>query len=146
MKNKLTVYELGKVLKSISQKYSINILLKRKLSGGFITVVGDVSVEYIPSKEKALKGNNIIGLKVKNNENGVIDIKITGIKESTFNVDLAPTKYKEVKLQGISIDKVKESNEECKMKIDEDLIFTIKAPYNEVETQILNEITKENIL
>ena len=37
------------------------ILLKRKLSGGFITIVGEVDVNYIPEDKETLKGNkNII--------------------------------------------------------------------------------------
>ena len=123
----LTVNKLGKLLKDLTNDYNISLLVKRKLSGGFVTITGEVEVDYFPTEQKTLKGNNIISLKVKNN-GGQIDLKITGIKDSLFKVELAPTKLKEVNIGGLSIDKIKESKDECKLKVDEDLIFTIPAP------------------
>ena len=123
----LTVNKLGKLLKDLTNDYNISLLVKRKLSGGFVTITGEVEVDYFPTEQKTLKGNNIISLKVKNN-GGQIDLKITGIKDSLFKVEVAPTKLKEVNIGGLSIDKIKESKEECKLKVDEDLIFTIPAP------------------
>ena len=79
MIHELTIYKLGKLLNELKLKYNMNLLLKRKLSGGFITIVGEVDVNYIPEDKETLKGNNIIGLKVKN-DNGQMDLKITGIK------------------------------------------------------------------
>ena len=123
----LTVNKLGKLLKDLTNDYNISLLVKRKLSGGFVTITGEVEVDYFPTEQKTLKGNNIISLKVKNN-GGQIDLKITGIKDSLFKVEVAPTKLKEVNIGGLSIDKIKESKDECKLKVDEDLIFTIPAP------------------
>lgn len=123
----LTVNKLGKLLKDLTNDYNISLLAKRKLSGGFVTITGEVEVDYFPTEQKTLKGNNIISLKVKNN-GGQIDLKITGIKDSLFKVEVAPTKLKEVNIGGLSIDKIKESKDECKLKVDEDLIFTIPAP------------------
>ena len=131
----LTVYRLGKLLKELTNDYSINLLVKRKLSGGFITIVGKVDVDYIPTEKKTLKGNNIIGLKVKNHS-GQMDLKITGIKDSLFKVEVTPTKFKEINIGGLSVDKIKESKDECKIKVDEDLIFTIPAPCEVVEKLI----------
>ena len=123
----LTVNKLGKLLKDLTNDYNISLLVKRKLSVGFVTITGEVEVDYFPTEQKTLKGNNIISLKVKNN-GGQIDLKITGIKDSLFKVEVAPTKLKEVNIGGLSIDKIKESKDECKLKVDEDLIFTIPAP------------------
>ncbi|MEN8076453.1 hypothetical protein ABFP60_05775 [Clostridioides difficile] len=135
MVHELTVYKLGKLLKELTNDYSINLLVKRKLSGGFITITGEVDVEYFPTEQKTLKGNNIIGLKVKNNS-GEMDLKITGIKDSLFKVEVAPTKFKEINIGGLTVDKIKESKDECKVRVDEDLIFTIPAPCEMVEKLI----------
>ncbi|WP_297711947.1 UDP-N-acetylglucosamine pyrophosphorylase [Clostridium sp.] len=135
MVHELTVYKLGKLLSELSSEYNVSLLVKRKLSGGFITVTGKVDVDYIPTDKKTLKGNNIIGLKVKN-DSGQMDLKITGIKDSLFNVEIAPTKFKEINTGGLSIDKIQESKEECKVKVDEDLIFTVPAPSEVVENLI----------
>lgn len=131
----LTVNKLGKLLKDLTNDYDINLLLKRKLSGGFVTITGQVEVDYFPTDQKTLKGNNIISLKVKNSA-GQIDLKITGIKGTLFKVEVSPTKLKEVSIGGLSMDKIKESKDECKLRIDEDLIFTIPAPYEIVEKLI----------
>ena len=135
MVHELTVYKLGKLLSELSSEYKVSLLVKRKLSGGFITVTGKVDVDYIPTDKKTLKGNNIIGLKVKN-DSGQMDLKITGIKDSLFKVEIAPTKFKEINIGGLSIDKIQESTEECKLKVDEDLIFTVPAPSEVVEKLI----------
>ena len=135
MVHELTVYKLGKLLSELSSEYNVSLLVKRKLSGGFSTVTGKVDVDYIPTDKKTLKGNNIIGLKVKN-DSGQMDLKITGIKDSLFNVEIAPTKFKEINTGGLSIDKIQESKEECKVKVDEDLIFTVPAPSEVVEKLI----------
>lgn len=135
MVHELTIYKLGKLLNELSSEYTMKLLVKRKLSGGFITLTGEVNVDYIPSDKKALKGNNIIGLNIKN-DGGQIDLKITGIKDTLFKVEVAPTKFKEVSIGGLSIDKIQESKEECKVRIDEDLIFTVPAPSEVVENLI----------
>ena len=124
MIHELTIYKLGKLLNELKLKYNMNLLLKRKLSGGFITIVGEVDVNYIPEDKETLKGKN---------DNGQMDLKITGIKGSLFKVEIAPTKFKEINIGGLSMDKIKESKEECKLKVDDDLIFTISASSEEVE-------------
>ena len=124
MVHELTVYKLGKLLNELSSQYDVNLLVKRKLSGGFITITGEVNVDYIPTDKKTLKGNNII------------DLKITGIKDTLFKVEVAPTKFKEVSIGGLSIDKIQESKDECKVRVDEDLIFTVPAPSEVVEKLI----------
>ena len=133
MKRELTVYELGKLLKEITEKTKVELLVKRKLSGGFITIKGETRVLNAPTEQKTLKGNNIISLSVKNKENGEMVIKLTGIKNSKFSVEVAPTRYKEINIGGLSMDKIKESDEEGKVKIDEDLIFTVHESSREIE-------------
>ena len=56
MVHELTVYKLGKLLSELSSEYNVSLLVKRKLSGGFITVTGKVDVDYIPTDKKTLKG------------------------------------------------------------------------------------------
>lgn len=135
MVHELTIYKLGKLLTEISINYNTSLLVKRKLSGGFITLTGKVDVDYIPTDKKTLKGNNIIGLKVKNDA-GQMDLKITGIKDTLFKVEIAPTKFKEINIGGLSMDKIQNSKEECKVRIDEDLIFTVSAPAEVIEKLI----------
>ena len=135
MVHELTVYKLGNLLSEISNKYNVSLLVKRKLSGGFITITGKVEVDYAPTDEKTLKGNNIIGLKVKN-DGGQMDLKITGIKDTLFKVEVSPTKFKDFNIGGLSIYKIQESKEECKVRIDEDLIFTVPAPSEVIEKLI----------
>ena len=65
-----------------------------------------------------------------------MDLKITGIKDTLFKVEVVPTKFKEINIGGLSIDKIQESKEECKVKVDEDLIFTVPAPSEVVEKLI----------
>lgn len=135
MVHELTIYKLGKLLTELSSNYNTSLLVKRKLSGGFITLTGKVDVDYIPTDKKTLKGNNIIGLKVKNDA-GQMDLKITGIKDTLFKVEIAPTKFKEINISGLSMDKIQNSKEECKVRIDEDLIFTVSAPAEVIEKLI----------
>ena len=65
MVHELTVNKLGKLLKDLTNDYNISLLVKRKLSGGFVTITGEVEVDYFPTEQKTLKGNSIISLKVK---------------------------------------------------------------------------------
>lgn len=135
MVHELTIYKLGKLLTELSSNYNTSLLVKRKLSGGFITLTGKVDVDYIPTDKKTLKGNNIIGLKVKNDA-GQMDLKITGIKDTLFKVEIAPTKFKEINIGGLSMDKIQNSKKECKVRIDEDLIFTVSASAEVIEKLI----------
>ncbi|MEG0309187.1 MAG: UDP-N-acetylglucosamine pyrophosphorylase [Clostridium sp.] len=132
MKYELTVYELGKLLKSVSEEYKMNLVSKMKLSGGWITMIGEVEVDYIPAKPVLSKGNNIVGLKVKNDCGQGNDIKITGIKDCKFAVDIAPRRVKEIHVGGLNLTTVKEKHDECTLNIDENVIFNINAPVEEV--------------
>ena len=48
----LTVNKLGKLLKDLTNDYNISLLVKRKLSGGFVTITGEVEVDYFPTEQK----------------------------------------------------------------------------------------------
>lgn len=127
MKYELTLYELGKLLKNIREEYKVNLLSKITLSGGWMTITGSVDIEEIPKTEIISKGNNIISIKVKTNEEEGSILKITGAKDKKFNIDIAQSKFKVISATGININRIQTNNEECKLRIDEDMIFTINT-------------------
>ncbi|NKF05905.1 UDP-N-acetylglucosamine pyrophosphorylase [Clostridium gasigenes] len=127
MKYELTLYELGKLLKNIREEYKVNLLSKITLSGGWMTITGSVDIEEIPKTEIISKGNNIISIKVKSNEVEGAILKITGAKDKKFNIDIAQAKFKVISATGININRIQTNNEECKLRIDEDMIFTINT-------------------
>lgn len=132
MKHELTLYELGKLLKNISEEYKVSLLSKITLSGGWMTMTGEASIEEIPTSEVVMKGNNVISIRVKNNgEEGAV-LKITGAKDKKFNIDIEATKFKVISTTGLNIDKLQSSKEECKLRIDEDMIFTINTNAEEL--------------
>lgn len=132
MKYELTLYELGKLLKSITEEYKVTLLSKITLSGGWMTFMGEASIEEIPTSEVIGKGNNIINIRVKNNGDEGSVLKITGAKDKKFNIDIAKTKFKVISTTGLNIDKLQSSDEECKLRIDEDMIFTINTNADEI--------------
>lgn len=126
MKFELTTFELGTLLKKISENNNINILSKINLSGGWLTITGSVEILEIPKNNTIMAGNNFINIKVSDNNEGTI-IKLIGAKNSKFSIDIAPTKFKEIKPSAISLDMIKENSNECKLRIDENVIFTINS-------------------
>ena len=126
MKHELKIYELGKLLERVTEAYNTSLLAKINLSGGWMTLQGQVEVKSIPTDKVVLKGNNIITLNIRDNECEGSLIKITGAKDSKFNIDIAPTKYKEFGATGLNLNKVKINENECKLRIGEDMIFTIR--------------------
>jgi len=132
MKYELTVYELGKLLKSVSEEYKMSLVSKIKLSGGWMTMIGEVEIEYIPAKPVLSKGNNIISLKVKNQCEDGNSIKITGLKDCKFEVDIAPKRVKEVHVGGLNLITIKEKHDECTLKIDENVILNVNGPAGEI--------------
>ncbi|MCF0148979.1 MAG: UDP-N-acetylglucosamine pyrophosphorylase [Clostridium sp.] len=126
MKYDLNIYNLGQLLTKITEVYSVNILVKSKLSGGWMTITGEVEVIAAPEDKVVVKGNNIITLKVKDSCLEGSLLKITGAKDGLFNIDLSPTKYRELGNTGLNLNKVKTNNNETKLRIDEDIIFTIR--------------------
>ncbi|WP_300383350.1 UDP-N-acetylglucosamine pyrophosphorylase [Clostridium sp.] len=126
MKFELTIYKLGKLLEEVSNLYELDILTKVNLSGGWFTLKGKVEVLEIPEDKNTIKGNNIITLKVKGVSDEGFEVKITGAKNKMFNIDIDNTKYKELGGKGLTLNKLKIKKDECKLRIDEDIIFTIK--------------------
>lgn len=127
MKYELTLYELGKLLKVLTKEYKVDLLSKITLSGGWLTLTGEASVEEVPRGEGVTIGNNIISLKVKTGEDEGSVLKITGAKNKKFNIDIASTKLRVISGGGVNINKLQTNNEECKLRIDEDMIFTINT-------------------
>ena len=136
MKLELTVCELGKVLKEIEEKYKLDILVKLTLSGGWMTITGEATILKVPNDIKVSgcgNSDNIIDIKIKNenNQDGTV-IKITGAKNKKFNIDVSSTRYKEVFSNKLTINQIKVNENESKLRIDEDIIFTIKASVDEI--------------
>jgi len=136
MRLELTVCELGEVLKKIEENYKLDILIKSTLSGGWMTITGEDIILKTPSDIKiGCNGNadNIIDIKIKNenNQDGTV-IKITGAKNKKFNVDISSTRYKEVLSNNLTINQIKVNENESKLRIDENIILTIKAPVDEI--------------
>lgn len=136
MKYELTTFELGTLLKKIRDTNTLNIMCKLNLSGGWITLTGKADVLEIPKDNKIIAGNNFINLKVSNKDNNGTVIKIIGAKNSKFTIDISPTKFKEIKSNSLNLDMIKESNCECKLRIDENIIFTINNSSDEIEKLI----------
>lgn len=133
MKYELTTFELGTLLQKINSSNKLNIMCKLKLSGGWITLNGKADIIEIPKDNKIIAGNNLITIKVSDKNNNSNDIKIIGAKDSKFTIDIAPTRFKEIKASSLNLDMIKESNCECKLRIDEDVIFTINNSSEEIE-------------
>lgn len=140
MDYKLSIHELGQSLQELTNNYDITVTIKQKLSGGFLTINGKAVVTRIPNLTASCgsKNTNIIELRVfTNNEEGSL-IKITGIKNQLFNVNLSSTRFKELSLTGLNLNQVKVNNEESKLRIDEDIIFTIKDNVDNIN-KIINK-------
>lgn len=134
----LTICELGEALKKIEEKHKLNVLVKSNLSGGWMTITGEACVEKIPNPNKVScsgKEDNIIHIRVKNEKDG-ITIKITGAKNKKFNIDISSSRYKEVNPNNLTINQIKVNEKESKLRIDENIIFTINAPVDYVTSII----------
>lgn len=139
MKLELTIEELGQVLKKLEENYKLYILVKSQLSGGWMTITGETEIIKIPnviSTGCSGKGNNIISMRIKDDSNEGSIVKLTGVKNKAFNVDISPTRYKEISKFGLNLDTIKISENECKLKIDENMIFTIKENVDNIINMI----------
>ncbi|ASW43054.1 UDP-N-acetylglucosamine pyrophosphorylase [Clostridium isatidis] len=140
MKYDLNIYKLGEFLYKVTERYKTDILVKIKLTGGFMTMTGKVELIDRPKDIKVLKGNNIITLKVSyDNLEGSL-IKITGVNNKNFNVDLSLTKYKQIGGSSLVLNKTRENKNECKIRIDEDILFTVREAKLEDLERIIKEI------
>lgn len=136
MKCELTVQELGKLLQQVSNNYETSVLAKINLSGGWMTIQGQVEVQSIPTEKVVLKGNNIIAIKVKSQGNEGNTIKITGAKDGKFSVAIAPKRVIEIHTGGLGLQLQKEKQDECTIKVDDSIIFTVKAGAQQVEALV----------
>lgn len=136
MKLELTVYELGKALRKLEEQYKLTVLIKLNLSGGWMTVTGEANILKVPGNAKSGCGgrDNIIDINIKNeaDEKGTT-VKITGVKDKKFNIDISSTRYKEFHPSNVTINQIKVNENESKLRIDEDIIFTIKASVDEIK-------------
>jgi hypothetical protein len=69
MKLELTVFQLGKILKDIEKEYNLNLLIKQNLSGGWLTIIGEATINDYPTEEK-IGNNNIISVNIKGSSIG----------------------------------------------------------------------------
>ena len=136
MRLELTVCELGKALKIIEEKYKLDILIKLALSGGWMTITGKATILKLPSDKKigcGGKEDNIIHVGVHSGDDKEgITTKITGAKNKKFSIDISSTRYKEMNTNNLTINQIKINENESKLRIDENIIFTINAPVNEI--------------
>lgn len=73
------------------------------------------------------KNINILEIRVSSDENSGSLVKLTGAKNKKFNVDVASARYKEISTNSLTLDQIKVNENETKLRIDEDIIFTIKC-------------------
>lgn len=136
MNIELTVYELGRLLKKIEEKSELDMLIKSNLSGGWMTITGHASILKVPDESVSKCGgskDNIIDISINNNGSESIPVKITGANNKKFAVNIAPTKYKELAPNNLSLNMLKTNNNLTKLRIDENIIFTIKDNVENVE-------------
>jgi len=142
MKLELDIYELGEILRKIEEQYKLNILVKAALSGGWMTITGEASILKIAVDIKTgccKKSDNIIDVKIlsEDNQDGII-IKLTGAKNKKFNIDISSTRYKDILSNKLKPNEIKINENESKLRIDEDIIFTIKTSVDEIAEIIKN--------
>ncbi|NRZ24041.1 hypothetical protein DFN07_005472 [Clostridium beijerinckii] len=65
-------------------------------------------------------------------------IKITGAKDKKFNIDISSTRYKELRPNNLTVNKIKINENESKLRIDENIIFTIGASVDDIKELIEN--------
>ena len=137
MNLELSIYELGQALKKLNNEYNLEAFIKMNLSGGWMTLIGEATIENIPVdvvKGCSSKSNNIIDIRIKSEgtEEGSI-VKLTGAQGKKFEVNIAPGKYKELSSNTININQEKINNKECKIRIDKDIIFIVKTTVENVQ-------------
>lgn len=133
MKLELNIYELGQVLQKIENLHKLELVTKVTLNGGWMTLMGEAEIVEAPSVSGGCHGNNILSIKIKEEgqEEGAI-IKLTGAKDKTFNVEIAEGKYKEISMGLISKNTVKVEKNECKIKVDDTLVFKVMKSVDEI--------------
>lgn len=142
MKLELDVYELGEILRKIEEKHKLNILLKAELSGGWMTITGEAGISKVPVNKGSGgcgKKDNIINITVTSEDHkGGTVVKLTGSQNKKFNIDISSTRYKEVLSNKLKANPIKINENESKLRIDEDIIFTIGASVDQISEIIKN--------
>lgn len=142
MKYELSIYEVSVVLKALEEKSKLNLVIKRDLSGGWMTIMGEAKVETEAIQGGGCHGKdiNILELRVNSDNSEGALVKLTGAKTKKFTIDVASTRYRELSSTTLSINKIKINEDECKLRIDEDMIFTLKASAEEISNIISSNI------
>lgn len=143
MKYELTILELGKVLKGLEENFNLKVLVKQTLKGGWITIQGDAEIVDCPKevKGKCAGGiNNVISIKLKENSNEGSLIKIIGAANKKFDVSLDNAKKITVLKGGLALNKVSEEKSESSLKIDKNIVFSIKESVDKVSSIIEKQL------
>lgn len=138
MKLELTVFQLGKALKDIEKEYNLTLLVKQNLSGGWMTIQGEATIIDCPKDNNIGKSNNIIIVNIKGCSSDGTVIKFIGSKDKKFNVDISSAQYKSIPKKGLILDQVKINKDECVLRIDENIIFSIKESAEKIVNIINN--------
>lgn len=137
MNFEVDIEKLGQILKTFDENFNLKVLMKSELSGGWITISGNASIEKYPHKRESngCSGkDNIIHIKITEGAEEGIIVKITGVKNRKFNIDIAESRYREINLNnGLNLNNVKINSEECKMRIDDKIIFTINSNMDNIK-------------
>ncbi|MGL5477537.1 MAG: UDP-N-acetylglucosamine pyrophosphorylase [Clostridium sp.] len=138
MKFEVDIYKLGQVLNELEKKYDLEFMTKIELSGGWLTVVGDLKVLKLPKEGTGCKskGSNILEFMIKDEEKEGLTFKITGAKNKKFNLSVDSTRFKELAPQKLTLNTIKVNKEETKLRIDEDIIIKIKDDKETVKSII----------
>lgn len=133
MKLELTINELGDILGKISKENNLNILIKSVLSGGWMSITGTAQIIKIPEKNiNSCKKDNIIHIKINEDMKNETLLKLTGANNKRFNVEISEGRYRELSPNKLTINTVKINDNETKIKIDENIIFTVKNNINKI--------------
>ena len=130
MKFEFTINELGDALKKIGDNNELDILIKSALSGGWMTVTGKAEIVKVPDSNLSgcrSKKDNIIHIKINEDDKKETLVKLTGVNDKKFNVDISAGRYRELSSNNLTINQVKINENETKTRIDENIIFTVKS-------------------
>ena len=135
MKFEFTINELGDALKKVSDANDLEILIKSTLSGGWMTVTGKAKIVKVPESGAAgckSKKDNIIHIKINEDAEKETLVKLTGASDKKFNVDISAGRYRELAPNNLTLNQIKINENETKIRIDENIIFTIKSNVDNV--------------
>lgn len=141
MKFEVDIYKLGEILSELEMKYNLEFMTKIELSGGWLTVVGNLKVTKSPKEGSGCKnrGSNILEFIIKEEEpKEGLPFKITGAKNKKFNLSVDSSRFKELAPQKLTLNTIKVNKKETKLRIDEDIIIKIKDDKETIKKIIEN--------